>query len=362
MEKAMQAEMVVELQRAEHSFRLADAVYLFRNEAVSDYAKRSILRMFFIQIDNLLAIIPRIKNGLPSKSRNDQAARAVIEQGVLTLRRSYEEAFDLIRDRLAAHGQPIDLITLVAWWNSFDYDVVEVLHGDLKEIQSSLEAVGITFMAIPDYSPLSIPEASKLSKLTPPMIAADRLAFSRPNTTYLVPCHVTQEKAQIVLSIIDFLEVDFALTIIVNGPRTIYLTFLFEIAWMLAIIDLCSLIDNLFVSSSRDKSLLEYWEGDMKGHALLSALNSSRNHLFEQTLRGVRNRYSAHLDSASSLDDSRKLFEDIDLRMVNDYAHHLVVGFRKSCGQDPLTRIFLIQNVPLSGVLEVRNEGSSFGG
>lgn len=346
--------------KAEHAFRLIDSVYLFRNEQVTDHAKRCVLRMLFVQIDNLLAIVPQIKNRLPNRSFEEKQIRKAIEEGLIRLKHSYHNSFDLIRDRLAAHSQPIELTSLFAWWSALDYAVVEILYGDVKEIQSSLEAADLRFLPIPDYQSLRVPKSSKLAPLASPVISLDRLAFSRQNTAYSIPLHQSQEKVQIILSIIEFLDVDFALMCLVNNPSTTYSSSLFEVAWMLAAMDLCSLVDNLFEDTEYDKSLLEYWKGDMDGYASLVALNASRDIALEIKIREFRNKYAAHIDQKIPLHESKSLFENADLTRIHEYAHQVVNGFRETCRKDIRTGTFLIHNAKLCNVSDANNKGAPF--
>jgi hypothetical protein len=350
------------LKKLNHIFRLIDAAYLFRNEEVNDQSMRSFMRVFFIQIDNLTKVAPRAKNELFRSGAIDKALKEELEALNSKLVASYENSYDIIRDKLTAHAQPIDLISIQNWWNAIDYSAIEVLYGDVKEIQSALErGRGVKFLAVPDYAPIPIPLGTKLSRGdVAPQVASDRLAFAKPNTTYLIPCHESQEKAQTILSVVEFLETDYAITVITNNPTTIYTTLIFELAWTLAVVDICSLIDNLFESNQYDRSLLEYWQGDIAGHQFLASVSGSRDHSLEKKIREARNTFAAHIDDAKPLEDVRNSFWGIDLMAAHAYTSKLVNAFRNACAMDIRTRMFLIQNVPLSGVISIPNATKPF--
>jgi len=350
------------LEKLGYIFRVIDAVYLFRNEKNNDFCKRSMMRSFFIQVDNVTKIAPRVKNTLYKDGVIDITLKKSLEELLKKLLASYEKSYDIIRDKLGAHNQPIDILSLHNWWNGIDYSSIEVLYGDIKEIQSTFESIEeINFLNIPDYSPIDIPLDSELYQgEVVPSFAIDRLAFSKPNTTYMVSCHDTQDKAQLILSIIEFLEVDFAVTVATNNPTTIYTRMVFDIGWMLAIVDLCSLIDNLFVDTQHDKSLLQYWKGDMGGYNILLKVESARDHVLEDSVRKLRNTLAAHIDDFDTISDIYKLYEQLDLMAVHAYAVMLVNAFRNACRLDIRTKIFLVQNVPLSGVVSIQKSVKPF--
>jgi hypothetical protein len=177
----------------------------------------------------------------------------------------------------------------------------------------------------------------------------------------MIACHPSQEKAQTILSIIDFLGIDFALTVVNDAPKTLYQNLLFNIGWLLAIVDICALIDNLFHDNQYDKSLLSYWKSDMAGYELISNIDKSRNADLEMQIRAIRNTFGAHLDSTLSLPDIFSQFESIDLSATHQYACYLVNSFFTACRQDIRTKGFCILNVPLTDVIAVqRNAYKAF--
>lgn len=344
-------------------FRLLDAGYLLRNEDMNDHSKRVALRIIFIQVDNLLKFVGRLKNGLFREGAIDISTKIEIEGFVRELENSYRHSFDIVRDKLSAHNQPLDILALLDWWNEIDYTTIEILYDDAKAIQRAFKSVrGITFLPISDYSPLTIPSKGALSKnQDSPKVSSDRLAISKSNTIAMIACHDSQEKAQLIVSVIDFLEIDFALTVISNNPSTIYERLVFDIGWMLAIIDLCSLIDNLFETNQYDQSLLEHWKHDMKGYDYLNEINGKRNHELESIIREVRNKFAAHVDSDDVIKKLYDNFNTIDLASVHSYACMLVNTFLNACRMDIRTKMFLIQSAPVSGVIAVNKTVEPFG-
>ena len=331
---------------------------MFCKEQVNDHCKRSILRFFFIQIDNLLKIVPRTKNNLFRESLLTQKQKMEIERLTKILSKSYDNAYDTIRDKIGAHSQHIDLSSLLKWWHEIDFTTVEVLYEDATNLLSSFSVVNcVKFSTAPDHTPVVLPASSRLSPdVTQPSISTDRLAAMKPNTMAMIACHPSQDKAQLILSIIEFLEIDFEFTSIVEEPTTIYHSTLFEVAWLLAIMDTCSLLDNLFEDTGYDKSLLNYWkEINAAGCHNLEDYQSKRNLEFESSLKNIRNTLAAHIDDRKPFQELYKKYRELDLTALYNYAYLFINCFRSACRQDFRTKIFCIHNMPVNDVISVPN-------
>ncbi len=352
-----------DIKKLDYIFRLIDAIYLFRNEKVNDYCKRAMMRSFFIQIDNLTKVAPRVKNSLYRNGVINAVLKRGLETQIQKLSTSYDRSYDVIRDKLGAHSQPIDFLSLYRWWNAIDYSAIEIFYGDIKEIQTMFESIhDIRFLNVSDYSPINIPSNSKLYQVeVVPSIAFDRLGFSKSSAAYMISSHPTQDKAQIILSIIDLLEVDFAVTAVTNNPSTIYTKMIFDIAWMLVTIDLCSLIDNLFENTVYDISLLQYWkDNDIIGYRYLSNVGSQRKPDLESSVRNLRNTFAAHIDDSRALEDIYSQYNELDMISVHDYSVMLINTFRDACRLDIRTKNFLTQNMSLGDGLEISKVINSF--
>jgi hypothetical protein len=357
----MNADTMDDLNRLDVCFLFMDAAYLFRDEQVTDHCKRTILRFLFIQIDNILKLAGRTKNKLRKEHLIAKGEEEQIKQLIGGLANSYDHAYDTIRDKIAAHSQPLDLVSLLNWWNDIDQTTIAVLYEDAKKIQTALASVkGLHFQGIADYAKLAIPSTNPISlalNSQVPSFSSDRLGLSRPNVVSMIACHPSQEKAQTILSIIDFLGIDFALTSATGAPTTNYQNLLFDIGWLLAMVDICALIDNLFHDKQYDQSLLSHWKSDMAGYEILSRLDKSRDVVIEKQIRDIRNTLGAHLDSTNKVSDVLSQFKSIDLASAHGYACHLVNSFFDACRQDMRTRIFCIQNAPINGVISVQSNG-----
>jgi hypothetical protein len=340
-------------------------MYLFRNEEVRDHGKRAILRFFFIQVDNLLKLIGRLKNRLVAEGSLKGESKRELEDAITALRVTYDNAFDVIRDKFAAHAQLLDLGRAVGWWATIDYSTIEVLYGEVKAVEAALRAAkSMDFVPIgADYRPLTIPPENALSPDAQKFhFDAGRFGLTSPGALGVVFNAPVQEKAQLVVSTLDMLRFDFALTCLVEHYETRYKAYLFDVGWLLAAVDACSLIDTLFEHSANDgPSLLDQWGADgFGGHAALEALNADRDVAFETDLRVLRNKIAAHLDADTAFNELHKDFVDFDLRKLVEYVHRLANGFLYACRHDIRTKMFAAHGMPLEGVLGLAHEPRSF--
>ena len=338
-------------------YRLLDTCYLIRSESITDQSIRIYMRMFFIQVDNLLKYLGELKNELFKDGKITLEERRELESKIRVLSTDYDNSFDIIRDKLAAHNQDIEFEKLIDWWSSIDHSVIELIYSDAKEIQSILESAGVTFMPVPDYSPITGNGAQPQEEFK---ISTDRLAFAKRNTSGMLACHPSQEKAQTITSILEFLDADFRLTYLSDNPDTIYKRLVFDVGWMLVILDTCSLLDNLFVSSPNEKCLLDHWlENDFGGYHSLAQMNSNRNLEYEKCIREIRNQFAAHIDKKSSFEELYSRFENLNLNDLYSYVTNIVNLFNNACRQDVRSSTILINNTTLKGVIGLAYDNSN---
>lgn len=342
-------------QKVVYIFRHLDAMYLFCNEMVRDHGKRAILRFFFIQIDNLLKLAGRLKNLLVADGSLKGGARLEVEAAVAALRGTYDGSFDLIRDKFTAHAQLVDLGQAVEWWASIDYSTIEILYDEVKRIEVALKASKhMEFVPIgADYGPLTVPSWNALSPHFQEFhFDAGRLALASSGAVGVLFGAPVQQKAQLIVSTLDLIRFDFALTCLVENYETRYKAYLFDAGWLLAFVDACALIDNLFAHSAHDgASLLEQWEAEgFGGYRLLKGLDSGRDSKFEAELRVMRNKIGAHLDADTPFRELHEDFVAFNLQNLIAYAHWLANGFLNACRQDVRTKMFAAHGMGLAGV------------
>jgi hypothetical protein len=328
-------------------FSYLDALYYFKDENVNDHSKRVILRYFFILIDDLLKVVGKTKNKLYKSRKISLSEKCAIEGAIKQLSTTYNGAYDVIRDKISAHQQELSITDINLWWAEIDFTTIETLYSESHSIRNGLKSGlngGISVLR--HYSKMKI----NSKKLMPSnnidfFVSSDRLGLAKPNTIAMVPLCPSQVKAQTILSILDLIENDCALTLQCEGYKTDYEEKLFDIAWLLIVCDTVSLIDNLYEDNVHDKSLISYWNDlAIKGAVFLENANAMRNTVFEGKLRKIRNTIAAHKDSAETIKVTYKLFLDLDLSALHSYviAHGNI--FRSACRLDIRTQQFLVLN------------------
>lgn len=339
--------MTTKIKKLEFNYRLLEALNYFKNENVDDHVKRNVLRYFFVLLDNILKIIGNIKNELFCQNKISLSEKRDIEELIRKLDSDYSSNYDLIRDKFGAHQQEVPLIDLIDWWNEIDLSTCSILYDDVCRIKNKINsAFTNSFDKIDDYSPLDFSNANFLRNSEDDYyFSNDRLAQTQKNTTSLINTHNSQEKAQIILSIIPLVCDNCAITVMTDNPGTVYKNSIHMIAWLLIICDCCSLLDNLYEDISNNyvnsKSLLQIWkENKMKGYHLLSEGNSNRDIEFEKEIREVRNRMGAHIDQALTLKEILSLYYKIDLTKVHSYFFKHANIFREGALKDNRTKIF----------------------
>jgi hypothetical protein len=217
------------------------------------------------------------------------------------------------------------------------------------------------FPTIPDYEPLNIAGNKWLVEAAGSHLRFDRFAAIQPSTGYMISLHPCQDKVQLILSVLEFLNVDFAITRIVDDPKSIYQQLVFDVGWLMALTDLCSLIDNLFVATEHDKSLLTMWdEAGVGGHDDLIRLRGARNLSTEEEVRSIRNKLAAHIDRDEEIQAVLNRYLSLNLGTIYDYFVALADGFFEACSKDFRTRIFVYHDTPMNRLEKISGEGMPF--
>lgn len=345
-----------ELHKLHHVFDQLDLLNQVKESNLSDFNKRCLLRYYFVGIDNLLKLVGWIKNETRRNSKLDAASIKELESGISALRASYDSAYDLIRDKLTAHQQKLNLVDTITWWNEIDSTTIGVFQSDVSVIRLQLAkaypplAVGIDQLVINFNDEHQGTDTSRVK------MNVTRLSMAIPNAVSFLPCEGAQQKGTMITAAMRFIWSDFYFTLKGQDCNSKPQYLLFEIGWLLAIIDIVSILDCIY-ENTKEPSLLTLWANDnMGGLPVLTQFN--RDHLLEADMREVRNKFAAHLDSKSSLDSSRKLFEDLNIKRVHKYCIALVNTFLEACRSDIRSKIFLTDGMELSGVISVSGDAS----
>jgi len=346
-----------------HIVRLLDTLYLARNESFSDHAKRVVMRFFFIQIDNLEKLAGRVKNQLVASGHLKGQAQKDVEAAIKKLLGSYTNSLDQIRDKIAAHAQPLELDQFLALWGGIDYSLIELLYGDIDELDRAFRVSGqMTHARIgADYAPLRNIAATPLARDQPPILAMDRAGLTRENAVSIIPQSQSQKLAQLGVSIVDALLIDFWLTTLVNNPQTVFAKLLFDIGWFMVIVDTCSLIDVLFNDTMHAPSIRSIWRMEgMKGLSQLDTVAAARDSDFETSIRDLRNRLAAHIDAEDTLEALYDEYDEIDLVRLHSYSLKLLQAFQHACRIDIRTKMFAAHGQPITQLAGLQKPSRPF--
>lgn len=344
------------VRKLHHTFDQLDLLFQLKTSNLSDFNKRAVLRFYFIGIDNFLKLIGWIKNETRRNRKLSAAEVKELERLISVLRTSYEAAYDLIRDKLTAHQQELDLVETITWWNEIDSDTIGIFQSDVLEIRSLLVkaypplAIGIDPLLL-DWS-----DEHPSTNFSRVQMNVTRLSMAIPNAVSLLPGVGSQQKAAMVSAALRFIRSDFYFTLKGQNWTSKQQYLLFEIGWLLVIIDITSILDCIY-DNAKELSLLTLWTQErMEGASVLARF--SRDHSLEVKMREVRNKFAAHLDSALTLDACRKLLIDLDLQQIYEYCTALANAFLDGCHSDIRTRLFLVDGMEIRGVISVSGNAS----
>ncbi len=321
-------------------------------------------RALFLSIDSFLKFAPYEKNRRRDQRRLSGGALKELELTLHRLRRDYDKAFDVLRDKVTAHQQRERRDVLLKRWHELDHVCVQVLRDDMVEVVEQLSRAGsrAAFTRDPDVTHEAMRTA--LATTRPPsdaVVGIDRFATTRSGTVAAIPCSTAQEKAARAFTCIEGLT-----TLSTISHATQHCATAHRATWDLLVLDLTNLIETVFVDTpvdptgAADDCLLTLWSrGDYGGVPRLRAF--SRDLHLEQHLVHVRNKACAHIDAKLHLRQIEQLFLSLDTPAIERYFNSLAAVLLEACSEDPLTRPLCAHGRELKGITG-SGEGYPFAG
>ena len=328
-----------------------DGIYYFlSNQGISDHSKRCFLQRFFILVDSYLDAISFFKNKLFSENKISIKIKQLLENEIKDIREEWENNYEIIRNKISAHHQDIDEVKLLEWWNEIDYTTITFFYDGMRKIRSILTKDANILTLIPtDYVQIDFSDTCLRAQHDSNFyFAYDRLGISKKNTVSLIGINEFQRKCMLILSIVDFIFIDCAITVKTQNYDTNYKKIIFDSAWLLISCDTTSLIENLYEDSLYGNSLLYLSPPNWKGTSILEKSNSGRDVAFEEELRILRNKFAAHIDVREQLQPLLVLFENFDLKKMHKYCMHHMQAFQRACLSDIRTEVFAFRDQKLS--------------
>lgn len=329
-----------------------DGIYYFlSNKGISDHSKRCVLRRFFILADSYFEMIGFFKNDLLRGGIINLNIKQSLERNIEYIKRDWDNKYEIIRNKFSAHHQDIDDLILLEWWNEIDYSTITFFYEGMREIRlllaqhaSMLILTPVDFSDI-DFSDTCLKERSSSSFF----LAHDRLALSKKNTVGIVSNNDFQRKCMLILAIIDFIFINCAVITKTQKHETCYKKILFDTAWLLICCDTFSLIENMYEDGIYGNSLLSLSPVNWKGKPIIEEGSLKRNKVFEETLKNLRNKFAAHLDTQDAYQAIIDLFINFDLKFLHEYCTFNMQTFQRACSSDIRTKMFSSLDQELSG-------------
>lgn len=180
-------------------------------------------------------------------------------------------------------------------------------------------------------------------------LAHDRLSVSKKNTVGMISSNEFQQKCMLVLSVVDFIFINCAITTKTQNYKTYYKNILFDSAWLLLTCDTVSLLENLYDNSDYGSSLLSISPTNWSGKSILENSKSNRDESFEKNLILLRNKFSAHINTGEQLHKIMQIFDNFDLNRLYEYCMLHIQSFQNACRSDIRTKMFAVRDQKLFG-------------
>jgi hypothetical protein len=272
--------------------------------------------------------------------------RSVIERTISELRKDFE-SYSTTRNKLAAHFQHVDIVELLERWVDLDSTTVTILNDSIRKVYDLLAEDNKVdeFEELPTRQQVVGAARQFVCFDTADTVDTGLFGASKPHAIVSLPTTPDLMTAQRIISIIDSIQVLGPLSQKVTNPDEMatYATF------SLIVIDLCSLVDNIYERNKRDLSelpLLSQWvDLGMAGAIDLKKFRRDRD--LENTLREARNKTFAHLDDREELAVLRQRFSDLDSDRIFAYTQELVNAFSDGLARDERTGHLLLHRQKL---------------
>jgi len=328
-----------------------DGIYYFlSNQGINDHSKRCLLRRFFILIDSYLEMIGFLKNKLFKEKIIDLKTKQSLENEIKAIRDEWDNNYEIIRNKFSAHHQTIDFIILIEWWNEIDYSTVTYFYEGLRNIRGILlDDAGFTTITPVDYCEIDFSDTClKENSKSDFFIALDRLAISKKNTVSMLSHDEFQKKCMLILSIVDFIFINCAVTTKTQNYDKNYKNILFDTAWLLICCDTISLIQNMYEDDVYGDSLMTLSPQHWAGIQIIKYGNSARDSIIEDSLINLRNKLAAHIDTKDEFIMLLKMFDDFNLKKLHEYCMSHMQTFQRACLSDIRTKMFAFRDQKLS--------------
>jgi len=331
-------------------FNIDGAYYFLSNQGISDHSKRCVLRRFFILLDSYLGMIGYLKNNLFKKGVFDLKIKKSFEDSIKSIKSDWDNKYEIIRNKFSAHHQNIDdLLTLLEWWNEINYSTITYFYDGMNEIREIIaKHAGIITLTPTDFSEIDFSDTDLRENGDSAFyLSYDRLALSKKNTVGMIGENDFEKKCMLILSIVDFIFINCAVTTKVQQYETYYKCIIFDSVWLMICCDTFSLIENMYEDGNYGESLLSLSPSVWAGALTIREGNSHRDKIFEERLKELRNEFAAHIDTKKTFESLSKLFNNFNLKQLHEYCVYHMQIFQSACFSDISTKKFAFRDQKL---------------
>ncbi len=331
-------------------FNIDGVYYILSNQGINDHSKRCVLRRFFILLDSYFEMIGYLKNKLFREGVIDLSTKQTLEKDIKSIKDEWDQNYEIIRNKYSAHHQNIDDLKLLEWWNEIDYSTITFFYEDLRKIRGILsEHAGFHTLTPVDYSEIDFSDTCLQEKESMSFyLAHDRLSISKKNTVGMSSLNEFQRKCMLILSIVDFIFINCAVTLKTQNYDSHYKKILFDSSWLLICCDTISLIQNMYEDEAYGDSLLTLSPPDWKGTLIIRNGNTKRDNAIEKEILTLRNKFAAHIDTSEPFSTLLDLFDNFDLKKLHKYCMLHMQILQRACLSDMKTSMFAVRDQQLS--------------
>jgi hypothetical protein len=294
-------------------------------------------------------MIGYFKNDLFKNGHIKLSDKKRFESMISHLNYDWANQYEFIRNKFSAHHQDAPYPLLIEWWNQIDYTTITYFYAGMQEIRSLLTTINISTITPTDFEEIDFSGTCISEKDAGAFyVSHDRLALTKENTVGMVSQSSLHTKCMLLLSIVDFIFINLALTVKTELYNSVYKKILFDTGWLLTICDTVALIDNMYEDDSYGLCLLSVSPTDWKGLPIIMKEKASRNITLESNLRAIRNTFAAHIDTQSTFESLCASFEQFDLCQLHSYMTLHMQAFQRACFSDMRTNMFVHRDLKLS--------------
>ena len=313
-----------------------------------DYSKRLVARATFGYLDAFLKLAPQLKNQLKAAGAGVTSQHELL----LALVRDYDANYGVIRNKLTAHRQALDLGELIGAWNRIDLVSTSILTDDVRRIYDLMAAShpGVpAYREVPGVNDQSLADRVRANVPgRPPGVrfAVDDLAITRPQTATIIPTSDLQKLVMRALGIIDGWKFSSRLHQLLDGERELQ-----RIVRSLLVLDTINLTDNIFGrDASQPDSLLALVRTDDRTlAAALERTEEGRDRVAERYVREVRNKIAAHVDSQEDLSGLLTRLDSLSSADVSAVVNDAITALNGLCQRPGVGDLILMHGRLLRG-------------